>query len=70
MHRLVAGYIGAASVLLDGRAFHRPIATEHTAVARLGAKQHMARLTLVKEKAGIGGHREFSRMPTFRTGKN
>ncbi len=45
------------AILLDRRARHGPVRTEHAAIARLGLKAGSAALAVVEKLAGIGWHR-------------
>src|ERR1700681_4643129 len=54
-HRLVTAR--ALAALLDGRARHGAVGTEHTTIARLGFKFFAASLADVEELASVRGHR-------------
>jgi hypothetical protein len=54
-HRLVT--TRALAALLDGRARHGAVGTEHTTIARLGFELFAATFADVEKLASIGGHR-------------
>jgi hypothetical protein len=55
-------------IVLDGRAGHVAIGTEHTAVALKRAKKFTAALAVVIELTGIGRHRFLLSVAAFRAG--
>lgn len=55
-------------MLLDRRAFDRPIGAKHAAIAWLGFQQSPAHLAIIEKLAGIGRHDLFFGMTAVRTG--